>query len=274
MFPWAISALGTVNRYFTLFRLLVKIGLMQQMAYRSHFFMMIAGKIIRIGLLFLFFQAVFLRVNRIGQWSYDQVLLLFATFQIIDYLMSVTFHRNLAFQFPMRIRSGELDSRMLFPINLLFLVSFERIDLIDFVSFFPSLAFLGYVLYRLDFAFTFAQAATYAALVVNALVFLYAIVLMIATVSFWTVQSQGLAKIFDSLLKVGRYPLDIFGDFFKTVLIYILPLVLIAHLPSRALLDALSPRSMLFAFGGTTVFLIASVRFWRLGLRNYVSASS
>jgi ABC-2 type transport system permease protein len=274
MFPWAISALGTVNRYFTLFRLLVKIGLMQQMAYRSHFFMMIAGKIIRIGLLFLFFQAVFLRVNRIGQWSYEQVLLLFATFQIIDYLMSVTFHRNLAFQFPMRIRSGELDSRMLFPINLLFLVSFERIDLIDFVSFFPSLAFLGYVLYRLDFAFTFAQAATYAALVVNALVFLYAMVLMIATVSFWTVQSQGVAKIFDSLLKVGRYPLDIFGDFFKTVLIYILPLVLIAHLPSRALLDALSPRSMLFAFGGTTVFLIASVGFWRLGLRNYVSASS
>jgi ABC-type uncharacterized transport system permease subunit len=42
------------------------------MAYRPHFFMMIAGKVIRIGLLILFFQAIFLKVDRIGQWTFDR----------------------------------------------------------------------------------------------------------------------------------------------------------------------------------------------------------
>jgi hypothetical protein len=37
---------------------------MRQMAYRPHFFMMVAGKIIRIGLLFFFFQAIFFKVDR------------------------------------------------------------------------------------------------------------------------------------------------------------------------------------------------------------------
>jgi hypothetical protein len=31
--------------------------------------MMVAGKVIRIGLLFFFFQAIFFQVAQIGQWS-------------------------------------------------------------------------------------------------------------------------------------------------------------------------------------------------------------
>src|SRR3972149_7747968 len=98
-----------MKRYLTLFWLFIKVGLMRQMAYRPHFFMMIVGKVIRIALLFFFFQAIFFQVDRIGQWTLDQVLLLFATFQVVDFLMSITFHRNLAFHFPSRVQTGELD---------------------------------------------------------------------------------------------------------------------------------------------------------------------
>src|SRR4030067_475906 len=105
-------------RYVRLFLLFIKIGLMRQMAYRPHFFIMITGKVIRMGLLLFFFQAIFLKVDRIGQWSYDHVLLLFATFHILDYLMSITFQRNLSFYLPRQIQNGELDRRMVLPANL------------------------------------------------------------------------------------------------------------------------------------------------------------
>ena len=236
--------------------------------------MMIAGKLIRMGLLFFFFQAIFLKVHRIGEWTYDQVLLLFATFHIVDYIMSITFQRNLAFHLPQRIQTGELDSRIGMPVNLLFIASFEEIDLMDFFSFLPSLGFLGYVLYRLEFAFSWAQVAAYVVLLVNALVFLFAMVLIIATISFWTTQSYGLAMIFDNLLKIGRYPLDIFQGFWKVVFIYFLPLVLIAQLPSQALLRTLSPWFVLFAFSVTGTLLMFALNFWRIGLRNYLSAST
>jgi len=263
-----------MKRYLSLFWLFVKIGLMRQMAYRPHFFTMVAGKVIRIALLFFFFQAIFFEVNRIGQWTFDQVLLLFATFHVVDFLMSITFHRNLASYLPRRIQTGELDSRLVLPVNQLFMLSFENIDLMDFFSFIPSLGFMVYVLYRLDFAFSWTQAFAYTVLIINALVFLYAMSLIISTVSFWTTQSAGMARIFDNLLKIGRYPLDIFEGFWKAIFIYFLPLVLIAQIPAQALLQALSFKLILFAFCVTGIFLTLALSFWRVGLRNYLSASS
>ena len=261
-------------RYSKLFGLFVRIGLMRQMAYRPHFFMMIAGKIIRIGLLFFFFQAIFFRVDRIGNWTFDQVLLLFATFHIVDFIMSITFQRNLSFHLPRLIQTGELDSRMILPTNLLFFTSFEDIDLMDFFSFLPSLGFLGYVFYRIGFNFSWYQATAYVALLINALLLLFAIVLLISTISFWTTQSYGIARIFDNLLKIGRYPLDIFEGFFKIVFVYFLPLILVAQIPAQALLQTLSLKFIFFAFGITSIFLILSLNFWKVGLRNYWSASS
>lgn len=265
---------GRIKRHFFLLTLLTKIGLMRQMAYKPQFFFMILGKVLRIGLVFLFFQSIFTKVDRIGSWNYNQVLLLFATFHLVDYLMSITFHRNLAFHLPQLIRSGELDARMLMPVNLLFLVSFETIDLIDFMSFLPSAGFLGYVLYRFDFAFSWGQALVYVTLLANALLFLFAVVLIIAAVSFWTTQSVGLARIFDNVLKVGRYPLDIFEGFFKVVLVYFLPLALIAQVPSQALLGLLSAGAAIKAFGVTIVFTGFAVLLWRIGQKNYMSAST
>jgi ABC-2 type transport system permease protein len=261
-------------QYARLFWLLVKIGLMRDMAYRFHFFMMVTGKVIRIALLFFFFQAIFLKVDRIGNWTYEGVLLLFATFHVVDYVMSITFQRNLAFLLPRKIQTGELDARLLLPLSPLFIASFEDIDMMDFFSFIPSLGFLGYVLYRLNFDFSWIQVLAYLCLLLNALIFMYALVLIIATVSFWTTQSYGLARMFDNLLKIGRYPLDIFHGFWRVAFMYFLPLVLIAQVPSQSLLGALAPGSVVFAFVFSGGLLIVALKFWRVGLRNYMSASS
>ncbi len=266
--------MGRIARYLRIVSLLVRTGLMQQMAYRPHFFSMFAGKVIRIALLLLFFQAVFQKVDRIGSWSYDQVLLLFATFHVVDFLMSITFHRNLAFYLPQKVHSGEFDARMILPVNLLFLSSLERIELIDFASFLPTLGFLGYVLARPEFSFTAGQCLAYLVLLGNALAFLFAAVLAIASLSFWTTQSGGLARIFDSLLKVGRYPIEIFEGFWKSIFLYVLPLVLVAQVPSEALLGILSPGAVLVAAAGTGVLVALALLLWRAGLYRYQSASS
>src|SRR5512139_990588 len=125
---------------------------MKQMAYRPHFFLRITGKVIRIALLFFFFQAIFFKVSRIGEWTWEQVLLLFATFHVVDYMMSITFGRNLSSHLPSRVQTGEMDYRMILPANLLFFASLEDVDMMDFFSFLPTLGFLGWVLWRLDMA--------------------------------------------------------------------------------------------------------------------------
>lgn len=247
---------------------------MRQMAYRPHFFLMVTGKVVRIGLLILFFNALFSQVDRLGSWTYDQVLLLFATFHLVDFIISFTFHRNLAFALPAQVQSGDLDSRMLLPVNLLFLVSLEYIDVQDFLSFLPTLGFAGYVLWRMEIPLTAPGVTLYLLLVVNAVVFLYAAVLAVASLSFWTTQSRGLARVFDNLMKVGRYPLDIFRGAARAVFAYVLPLVLIAQVPTQALTGVLTPGGILFAFSFSAAALTFSLILWNKGLRTYSSAST
>jgi ABC-2 type transport system permease protein len=135
-------------------------------------------------------------------------------------------------------------------------------------------AFLVYVLGRLGFAFTWGQALAYLALMGNAIVFLFSVVLIISAISFWTVQSYGLSRVFDNLMKIGRYPLDIFEGFWKVVFVYFLPLVLIAQAPSQALLATLTPGFAAFGCLVTLGFLAAALFLWKRGLVNYMSASS
>jgi ABC-2 type transport system permease protein len=263
-----------MKRYARLFWLLCRASLMRQMAYRPHFFLMVSGKVIRMVLLLFFFQAVFLRIDRLGRWTFDQVLLLFATFHLVDYLISITFQRNLSYRLPELIQSGNLDSRLGLPVDPLFMASLENVDLMDFISFIPCLGLLVYALHRLGFAFSWLQALLYCLLIVNAVVFLFAVVLIIATISFWTTRSAGLARVFDDLTRVGRYPLDIFEGFWKFFFIYVLPLALIAQLPSQALLGALSPGFLLYAVAASSLLAVIAVRFWKAGLNNYSSTSS
>ncbi len=244
------------------------------MAYRPHFLLMVGGKIIRIVLLYLFFQAIFLKVDRLGEWTFEQVLLLFATFHIVDFLISITFQRNLIGFLPRWVQTGELDSRLLVPVTPLFLVSFENIDLMDFFSFIPSLLFLGYLLLQSNLIFNPFQMLLYGLLILNGLIFLYAIHLIIASISFWTVQSYGIGRILDNLFKIGRYPLDIFEGFWKTCFTYFFPLIMIAQLPVEALLNLLSWEWIVYGFFASGTFLVCSILFWKKGLQSYLSASS
>jgi ABC-2 type transport system permease protein len=75
-------------------------------------------------------------------------------------------------------------------------------------------------------------------------------------------------------MKIGRYPLDIFEGFWKIFFLYFLPLVLIAQIPSQALMKALSPESVVLSFAAAGLFLFFALRFWRWGLTHYHSAST
>jgi ABC-2 type transport system permease protein len=130
------------------------------------------------------------------------------------------------------------------------------------------------VLLNLPITLSWLQGFLYIILVFNALIFLYAINLIVATLSFWTTQSYGIGRILDNLFKIGRSPLDIFEGFWRAIFIYFFPLVVIAQIPSQALLKILSLKSVFFAFMVSGVSLIIAIKFWRIGIKNYLSAST
>lgn len=144
----------------------------------------------------------------------------------------------------------------------------------DLFSFIPSLCFLGYIIFNLNFNFELSQVLIYGILIINSLVFLYAVNLIIASISFWTVQSYGIGRIIDNIFKIGRYPLDIFEGLWKVVFVYFFPLIVIAQIPVQVFLKILSFKFIIFAFFVSVFFMSISLILWKRGIKNYLSASS
>ncbi|MBC8101511.1 MAG: ABC-2 family transporter protein, partial [Cytophagales bacterium] len=106
------------------------------------------------------------------------------------------------------------------------------------------------------------------------LIILYALQLLLMTLSFWFVRLENLSALVDTVVFVARYPPDIFGVYLRLFVTYFLPLAFVAYVPTLALKTGVSGYWLLASLGTTTVFLAASSLFWRYATRVYTSASS
>jgi ABC-2 type transport system permease protein len=77
------------------------------------------------------------------------------------------------------------------------------------------------------------------------------------------------------LFNIARLPDAAFSGFFRAFFTFAIPMLLVANVPAKLLLNALkSPWPMLLLVGMGGVCLILSELFWRYSLRRYTSASA
>jgi ABC-2 type transport system permease protein len=104
----------------------------------------------------------------------------------------------------------------------------------------------------------------------------YAIMLALAAVSFWIVRAQGLVYGYFNFLQIARYPDAIFPRAFRFIFGWIVPVIIVANIPARLLVEPLDdPVWLMFhlTVAGSAALLVSRL-FWRFALRRYSSASS
>ena len=179
------------------------------------------------------------------------------------------------------IRRGDFDRVLLRPISALILVASSEFRLRrlgrmteGILAFIVSLA----LLHGIDWT-PLKVLALLMGVVSGALIFV-SVLLMGATMCFWTVQTTELTN---SLYYGGRemlsYPITIYHQAIQRILLFVVPLAFGAYLPTCYLLNRplplglpiwivfLSPLTAL-AFAGTAAWL------WRFGVRHYQSTGS
>lgn len=262
------------KKYLKILFLFGKVSLMQQLAYRPSFILAVIGKILRIGIILIFFQAIYFNIKSIAGWSFEQILFLTATFFTIEFIMSVTFHRNLCYYFPHLLRQGTFDFILAKPLNSLFYTSLRVIDFFDLTSFIPVIFLWWYIFSKFSNLLIFYNFFLYLLLLFNSLVFIFAISLLIASVNFWTITSTGIGRFFENLIKTARFPTDIFSGVLRIIFFYLIPISIITTIPTKTLLGILNFKIIIFAFCFSFVLLFISLKTWKYGLKHYSSASS
>ena len=250
-------------------------SLIREMSFKANFLLWMIVEILWFCGQILFFSIIFGQVNRIGDWSKWEVVLLVGTHQIIAQLFQAFFFVNVA-NVPELVRTGKLDSLLVLPLDSQFAVSTKQFGLDSVINALIGAAVVLLALTRLQITPSAGAVLLYLIALGFGVAVHYSIMLSLAAVSFWIIRAQGLVYGYFNFLNIARYPDVIFPKLFRFVFGWIIPVVIVANIPARLLIKSLGqPGWLMFHMivAGTIAAMISRA-FWRFALRHYSSASS
>ncbi|MCL5090788.1 MAG: ABC transporter permease, partial [Patescibacteria group bacterium] len=108
----------------------------------------------------------------------------------------------------------------------------------------------------------------------SAHIIIYLIYFLISCLSLFFVNADTYADWLMEATDFDRYPAEIYSDFLRFFLLFALPILFFAYVPVAILLDKLSGYYAGLGLVVIFVLYLISTIVWRLGLKNYQSASS
>lgn len=264
----------TFRRFTSVLRLFFRLSLLNQLMYRKSFVLAVVTKMLRMVVLLIFFEAIFLHVERIGTWNRDAVLTLIAVYLTFESLIIITFHRNLAYYLPDLLRKGTFDGILVQPMPVLPHVSFRIVDTMDLFSTLPIVALWLYILRQGFLHPSVGDILLFLLASLLAIIFTFSLSTIIAALSFWSLVPTGFGRIYENFLRMARYPTDVLGTTQGFLLTYIVPFAIVGTIPASALRSALSPAVLVWSSVSIVVIALLARALWKRGLERYSSASS
>src|SRR4026208_911800 len=122
-----------LRRYIEIYGIMLRNSLIREMSFNANFILWMLVEWLCVLGQIVFFCIIFGSVNRIGDWSKWEVVLLVGTHQIIAQLFQAFFFVNVA-NIPELVRTGRLDSLLVLPIDSQFAVSTKQFSLDSIVN--------------------------------------------------------------------------------------------------------------------------------------------
>jgi ABC-2 type transport system permease protein len=264
-----------VRRYIDIYSIMLRNSLIREMSFKANFLLWLIVEVLWFCGQIVFFSIIFGQVDRIGDWTKWEVVLLVGTHQIIAQLFQAFFFVNVA-NIPELVRTGKLDSLLVLPIDSQFAVSTKQFGLDSVINAALGGLVVCFSLVRLGIVPGPMSILLYLTALGFGVAVHYSIMLSLAAVSFWIVRAQGLVYGYFNFLNIARYPDVIYPRLFRFVFGWIIPVVIVANIPARLLIKSLGQPGRLMiqlVIASTIVFWLSRV-FWRFALRHYSSASS
>ena len=264
-----------MQRYFEIYGIMLRNSLIREMNFKANFILWMLVEVLWFCGQIFFFGIIFGQVDRIGDWTKWEVVLLVGTHQMIAQLFQAFFFVNLS-NIPELVRTGKLDSLLVLPLDSQFAVSTKQFSLDSVINGLLGGVVVLVSLSRLGIVPSATSVAIYLVALGFGVAIHYSIMLSLAAVSFWIIRAQGLVYGYFNFLNIARYPDVIFPRLFRFVFGWIIPVVIVANIPARLLIKPLGqPGWLMFhlVMAAGIAFWLSRI-FWRFALRHYSSASS
>jgi len=260
-------------RYLQLLSTFVRLGIANELAYRTNFFVQIVQSFLELGTALAGLAIIFAHTKTLGQWQPAELLVLLGVYFLVGGAINVMLQPSMQHLME-EIQLGTLDFTLVKPEDAQVLVSISRVSIWELTDMILGLVVLSVALTRLETAMSFGQMIAFVVTLVAGGIILYSFWLMLATCAFWFVRVESMLAIFQNMYQAGRWPISIYPSWLRWLLTVLVPVGLVTTVPAEALVGRLSWGMVVGMVGLGVGMLMVSRVFWRVGLRYYTGASA
>ncbi len=259
--------------YIEMFFTMAKLNVSRQMIYSINFWMEIMIDVVVFLIQLVTFETIYAQVDTIDGWNRYHMIFFLGTFMLIDAISMTSYYMGLG-GIPYKIRGGLLDMYIVRPINTLFFLSFEEVNMGSLFLGIPSLYMIFYSSKHLAIELTVMKLLGYIFLVLLMSLLLYDVVLIFRTFSFLIISTESLESFQTELENFSfRIPGVALKGAWKVIFCVIIPMGLIATVPTQFFTQELGIRSWIFVLSICFIFTVISQMFWKFGMKHYTSVS-
>lgn len=250
-----------------------------QLSYPASLGMMMLGQFLVTGVEFVAIWAMFHRFGHVGQWSMGEVALFYGLVSV-SFATSDMITRGFDIFGSIYVRAGGFDRLLLRPRSLALQVMGHELRLTRVGRYAQGFIVFAIGAWLTHFRFTAASVSILAFAIAGGTALFSGLLVLQATLSFWTVESLEAINIFTyGGEAAGEYPLNVYAAWFRNFLMWGVPIGCVTYLPMLAAMgraDPLGTPTWLLPLAPLAgfAFLGASLFVWRFGVRHYASSGS
>jgi len=243
----------------------------QMLVSRPTVIIFLLGKFLRVALFLVFLGFLFNGTRSIGDYTREQIVFFFLSFNLIDTLAQLFFRE--VYRFRALIISGGLDFVLVKPLNPLIRVLLGGADVLDlFMLIILSTIITVFSLANLTV--TMSGTLLYLLLIANSLLLAAAFHIFVLSLGVLTTSVDHLISIYRDMTSMLRIPVDLYTQPIRFLLTFILPLGIMITFPAKAFLGILNWEAIIYSYGFGLVAFYLSLLFWNFAIKKYSSASS
>ena len=202
-----------------------------RLEYKADFLLGLSTIIMFHGVSVFFIDTLFTRnALTLNGWSKYEVLFIYG-FSIFPLNLFFCFFSSLYMFANKHIIEGQFDRILPRPLNTLFQVLLEKIDVDDLFGIFVGIGITTYASVILGIEWSFLKLVVAVVLVLSGVMIYGGIFIALAALSFWWPDRMGFMPPVFNMIAFGKYPVEIYSRFLQFLLMWIVPFAFVAFSP-------------------------------------------
>lgn len=251
----------------------LRIGVLNEFQYRANFYIQILQTFIALATGLIGLNLVFSQTNELGGWNKSELLAVMGVFIMMGGVIRSAIQPNME-RLMEEIREGNLDFALTKPADSQLLVSVREFRFWQVVDVLTGMIVMGVALSQMDWFISLWSVLGFFSAIVMGAVMIYCFWLVITSTAFWFVRVHEIANLFEGLYAAGRWPIDIYPNWLRIGLTFLVPVAFAVTVPAQALTGRLTLQTWLSALALTILLFTVARAFWKFGLRSYSGASA